>query len=82
VLFRSHLPKARLAAVMAGLRERGLLDADGRFTDAGRATQQRIEAVTDELATPPYDALTPAELDELVAELEPLTATLVAAGSQ
>jgi hypothetical protein len=76
-----HLPKKRLAAVMAGLRERGLVDADGRFTDAGRETQQRIEAMTDELATPPYDALTPAELDELIAELEPLTATLVAAGS-
>jgi hypothetical protein len=76
-----HLPKKRLAAVMAGLRERGLVDADGRFTDAGRQTQERIEAMTDELATPPYDALTPAELDELIAELEPLTATLVAAGS-
>ena len=77
-----HLPKERLAAVMDGLRERGLVDADGRFTDAGRETKQRIEALTDELAAPPYDALSPAELDELIAELEPITATLVAAGSQ
>ena len=77
-----HLPKKRLAAVMAGLRERGLVDTDGRFTDAGRETKHRIEALTDELAAPPYDALSPAELDELVAELEPITATLVAAGSQ
>jgi hypothetical protein len=77
-----HLPKKRLAAVMDGLRERGLVDTDGRFTDAGRETQQRVEALTDELAAPPYDALSPAELDELVAELEPITATLVAAGSQ
>jgi hypothetical protein len=76
-----HLPKKRLAAVMDGLRERGLVDTDGRFTDAGRETKQRIEALTDELAAPPYDALSPAELDELVAELEPITATLVAAGS-
>ncbi|HEU5392799.1 MAG TPA: hypothetical protein VFV73_43615 [Streptosporangiaceae bacterium] len=30
----------------------------------------------DELAAPPYDALSPAELDELIAELEPITATL------
>ena len=52
-----HLPKQRLAAVMAGLRDRGLVDADGRFTDAGRETKQRIEALTDELAAPPYDAL-------------------------
>ena len=77
-----HLPKKRLAAVMAGLRERGLVDTDGRFTDAGRETKQRIEALTDELAAPPYDALTPVELDELIAELEPITAKLVAAGSQ
>ena len=77
-----HLPKKRLAAVMDGLRERGLVDPDGRFTNTGRETTQRIEALTDELAAPPYDALSPAELDELVAELEPITATLVAAGSQ
>ncbi|WP_369806804.1 MarR family transcriptional regulator [Amycolatopsis sp. KNN50.9b] len=77
-----HLPKARLAAVMAGLRERGLLDADGRFTDAGRETKERIEALTDELAAPPYDALSFADLDELIAELEPITARLVAAGSR
>ncbi|GAA1850219.1 hypothetical protein GCM10009836_32520 [Pseudonocardia ailaonensis] len=77
-----HLPKSRLAAVMAGLREHGLVDADGRFTDAGRETKERIEALTDELAVPPYDALTPAELDELITVLEPLTARLVAAGSR
>src|SRR5690242_8701696 len=29
-----HLPKPRLAAVMNGLRERGLVDGDGRLTDA------------------------------------------------
>ena len=77
-----HLPKERLAAVMDGLRERGIVDADGRFTDAGRETKQRIEDLTDELAAAPYAALTPSELDELVAELEPITARLVAAGSQ
>ncbi|MCD2193156.1 MarR family transcriptional regulator [Actinomycetospora endophytica] len=77
-----HLPTKRLAAVMAGLRERGLVDADGRFTDAGRATKDRIEALTDELAAPPYDALSPTELDELITALEPISATLVAAGSQ
>src|SRR6201992_1792327 len=59
-----HLPRKRLAEVMDGLRERGLSDAEGRSTDAGRETKQRIEALTDELAAPPYDALSPAELDE------------------
>jgi hypothetical protein len=77
-----HLPKQRLAEVMAGLRERGLVDTEGHFTHAGRETKERIEALTDELAAPPYDALSPAELDELVTALEPITATVVAAGSQ
>ncbi|MEU4871653.1 MarR family transcriptional regulator [Streptomyces sp. NPDC021608] len=77
-----HLPKERLTEVMDGLRERGLVDAEGRFTDAGRETRQRVEDLTDELAAAPYEALSPAELDELVAELEPITARLVAAGSQ
>ena len=34
-----HLPEARLAAVMDGLRARDLIDASGHFTDAGRATR-------------------------------------------
>jgi hypothetical protein len=42
-----------------------------------------VEALTDELATPPYyDALSPAELDELITDLEPITATLLVAASQ
>ncbi len=77
-----HLPKAKLDTVMAGLRQRDLIDAGGRLTDAGRVITQRIEAVTDELAAAPYEALSVAERDELVAELEPITATLVAAGSK
>jgi hypothetical protein len=77
-----HLPRKRLGEVMDGLRDRGLVDADGRFTDAGRETKRCVEDLTDELAAPPYEALSPAELDELIAELEPITATMVAAGSQ
>ncbi len=76
-----HLPRERLAQVMAGLRERGLVDADGWFTDAGRATKERIEATTDELAAAPYAALTADELAELVAELQPIAAALEAAAS-
>ncbi len=76
-----HLPKKRLAEVMDGLRESGLV-IDGRFTEAGRELQQRIEALTDELAAPPYETLSPAELDELVTVLEPISAKLVAAGSK
>jgi hypothetical protein len=67
-----HLPKAKLDAVIGGLRDRGLVNADGGFTDAGRRLKERIEAVTDELAAPPYDVLSPDELDELISRLEPI----------
>jgi len=77
-----HLPATQLAEVMDGLRNRGLVDADGRFTDAGRATKARIESLTDALAEAPYDALDPSELDELVALLEPISARLQATGSR
>lgn len=77
-----HLPKARLAAVMDGLRDRGLVNASGRFTDAGRATKDRIESLTDALAEAPYEGLEPDELDELISLLEPISARLKATGSQ
>jgi hypothetical protein len=77
-----HLPRARLAEVMNGLRERGLLDACGRLTDAGRATKARIESLTDALAEAPYDGLDEQELDELITVLEPLATRLAATGSQ
>src|SRR4051794_29450636 len=74
-----HLPKAQLAAVVDGLRGRGLVDAAGGFPAAGRETRQRIEALTDELAAPAYDVLRADELDELVAGLEPISAAAKAA---
>ena len=76
-----HLPEARLAAVMDGLRDRGLVDASGHLTDAGRATKARIESLTDALAEAPYDGLEPRELDELIASLEPIAGRLQEAGS-
>jgi hypothetical protein len=77
-----HLPQARLTEVMDGLRDRGLVDASGHFTDAGRATKDRIESLTDVLAEAPYDALEQDELDELIALLEPVSARLRATGSE
>ncbi|WP_426565096.1 MarR family winged helix-turn-helix transcriptional regulator [Angustibacter sp. McL0619] len=76
-----HLPKPQLAAVVDGLRGRGLVDAAGGFTEAGRATKERIEALTDALAAPAYDALSADELDELVAGLEPISAALTGTSS-
>ena len=71
-----HLPKAQLAAVVDGLRRRGLVDEGGGFTDAGRRTRERIEARTDDLAAAPYDALSTDELDELMTLLAPIAAAL------
>ncbi|MGI8665059.1 MAG: SCO6745 family protein [Jatrophihabitans sp.] len=71
-----HLPGERLNVVIGELQARGLLDADGQITDAGRAARARIEALTDRLAEPPYNALTPAELEQLVADLAPISAPI------
>jgi hypothetical protein len=67
---------------MAGLRDRGLLDASGRLTEAGVATKRRIEALTDRLAAAPYEGLEPSALDELTTLLEPVASRLEASWSQ
>jgi hypothetical protein len=77
-----HLPAAQLAALVDGMKARGLVADDGGFTPAGRETKQRVEALTDDLAVAPYLVLDAAERDELIAALEPLAAALVAAQDQ
>jgi hypothetical protein len=74
-----HLPAAQLGAVIAGMRDRGLIGEDGWLSDTGRAVKQRVESLTDDLAAKPYECLEPGELDELDAALEPLAALLNAA---
>ena len=77
-----HLPRPYLAAVMARLRERGILDPTWHLTDAGREVRNGIEAMTDALAAAPYAALEQGELDELVALLAPISRRLTEAGSR
>jgi hypothetical protein len=74
-----HLPAAQLAAVIDGMRARGLIGDDGWLTAEGRAVKQRVEDRTDDLAAAPYEILDPGELDELMTALEPLAALLLAA---
>jgi hypothetical protein len=74
-----HLPAAQLAAVIDGMRDRGLIGDDGWLSEQGRAVKRRVEALTDDLAATPYESLEPGELDELMAALEPLAALLLAA---
>lgn len=71
-----HLPKAQLDAVVAGLQQRGIVDAARRFTDSGRVLKQRIEDAAEELAAPAYDVLSAGELDELIDGLTPIAAAL------
>ena len=78
----SHLPKAQLAGVIDGMRARGIIGTDSWLTTAGRQIKERVESLTDELAAPAYDILDSNELDQLLEELRPLAAVLVAAGSQ
>jgi len=74
-----HLPAAQLAAVIDGMRDRGLIGDDGWLSELGHAVKQRVEALTDDLAAKPYESLEPDELDELMAALEPLATLLLAA---
>jgi hypothetical protein len=77
-----HLAADRLARVVDGMRARGLIDDSGWLSDAGRETKERIEKVTDDLAAPAYSSLKPGELGQLIADLEPISATLDAASSR
>lgn len=72
-----HLPASQLAAVINGMRDRGLIGDDGWLSDEGRRVQQRVESLTDDLAAKPYESLDQEELDELIAILEPLAALLI-----
>src|SRR5881392_1086639 len=78
-LLREHRGDGHIAAVIDGMRDRGLIGDDGWLSEPGRAVKQRVEALTDDLAARPYESLEPDELDELMATLEPLAALLLAA---
>lgn len=62
------------------LRERGLLDADGVLTEAGRATRQEVEDTTDRLAEQGWAALGDEPAQELDRLIRPITGALMGAG--
>src|SRR3954465_4694590 len=87
-----HLPAAQLAAVIGGMRDRGLIGGDGWLGERGRRVKQRGEApphdprgkqrgeaLPDDLAAKPYESLGADELEELMTILEPLATLLLAA---
>jgi hypothetical protein len=62
------------------LADRGLLDAAGSLTAAGRDLKNHIESTTDTLALSALDALDDDEVETLFAALTPITRTVVAGG--
>jgi hypothetical protein len=74
-----HLPSQQLAAVIEGMRDRGLIGGDNWLSEQGRAVKQRVESLTDDLAAKPYESLESGELDELIDILAPLATLLLAA---
>ena len=74
-----HLPSALLTDLVETMKDRGLIEDEATFTPAGRRVKDRVEALTDELAVVPYEALETAEVEELMAALEPLAQRLTVA---
>ena len=68
------------AAAIETLAARGLVDADGAFTDEGRAQRARVEEATDRLAVAPYAALGEEACKELRATGRILTGRVMESG--
>jgi hypothetical protein len=68
------------AASVARLGERGLVDPDGAFTEAGAELRQEIEDRTDALALAPWAALGEDGCDELRGLVRPYSKAIVESG--
>jgi hypothetical protein len=68
-------------AAVAELEARGLVDAEGAFTEAGAALRQQVEDRTDALALAPWQALGEAGCDELRSLVRPLSKAIVDGGT-
>lgn len=68
-------------AAVEALADRGLVDADGAFTEAGAALRQHIEDRTDALALAPWEALGADGCDELRGLVRPLSKAIVEGGA-
>ncbi|QOV37858.1 hypothetical protein IM697_05435 [Streptomyces ferrugineus] len=69
------------ASARERLTARGLVDADdGKATEAGRELRRAVEEQTDQLAAAPWQSLTPAEVDRLVALLGEFWVAVLSSG--
>ncbi len=63
------------------LADRGLVHSDGSFTDAGSALRASLELRTDQLAAPPWTALSTDETDRLISIGRSLSKVVADAGT-
>ena len=75
-----HWDDAAWDASVSRLQGRGLVTADGAFTEAGAALRQHIEDQTDALALAPWAALGEDGCDELRSLVRPLSKAIVEGG--
>ncbi|WP_433012454.1 SCO6745 family protein [Kribbella sp. CA-294648] len=68
------------AAAEEDLRVRGLLDADGVLTEAGRALRQQVEDTTDRLAEQGWSAFGDSNAEELDRLVRPISGAIMANG--
>lgn len=69
------------AAAAGRLADRGILDADGAYTEAGRSFRSGIEAATDDLSARPVHTIGPDRAARLQDLLATLSADLLASGA-
>lgn len=72
--------EAQWSHLQGHLQQRGVLDAAGELTDAGRDLKAEIEDRTDAVALPAVAALDDDEVETLFQALTPITRKVVAAG--
>jgi hypothetical protein len=68
-------------AAEAGLRARGLLDADGALTEAGQALRAQLETDTDRMAAAPWQRLGDERTEEVVRIAKAMSRAVAAAGA-
>ncbi|MEY3588132.1 MAG: hypothetical protein RJA47_728 [Actinomycetota bacterium] len=73
-------PEAEWNAGVEGLAARGIVNADGSLTEAGRAQRDRIELRTDELAVAPYAVLGEEKCERARELARPLSKAIVDSG--
>lgn len=69
------------SAALDGLRERGLVDADGEITEAGTQLREDVEAHTDAMSMPPWEAIGTGNAETLFGYTERLSQLVSEAGS-